>query len=316
VILRRKMLETKHPSTLASLFRKLVVAVSALMLINPARSIASDNILAVGDRAISPLPIEVPLNDLGDLNFRTKAEIFSWRTQILYRSPGLISSPYAPLPEIFDRIEDGRPWWGVKGAFVWGAGQRSIEGLAEESRFVLNPFLLVGANPNPALMWDQKTITDADLADNTFPYVWMPKSLTWNPAQSLVQVVYDITAFNQELEKRKAKLTVSPDTVNRFGLIAYNARDFGYKFIHLDVDKSKNITADAPFKEPVQIAQMIHCGGTCQYPGGCNNMSPAMPQIDYFRFSALPAHAHISLWREQPKSAQDKPDLTYYLDLQ
>jgi hypothetical protein len=309
------MLATNHYSILALRLRNFVVSVSALMLMAPVRSLAFTNILAVGDRAIASQPIEVPINDLGDLNFRTKAEIFNWRSQNLYRSPGLLSSPYTPTPEIFEQIEDGRPWWGVKGTFVWGPGQRIIEGLAEESRFVLNPLLLVGANPNSAQMWDGQQITDADLADYTFPYVWLPKSLKWYPAQTLVQVVYDVTGFNRELEKRKSKLKVSPDTVNRFGLIAYNARDFGYNFIHLDVDKSINVTADAPLKEPVQIVQMIHCGGSGQYPGGCNNMSPAMPQIDYFRFSGLPARAHISLWHDQPKSAQDKPDLTYYLDL-
>jgi len=294
---------------------KFAVSLSALLCFSPSRALASTNSLAVGDRAISSQPIDVALNPLGDLNFRTKAEIYNWRAQILSKSAGLLASAYTPLPEIFERIEDGRPWWGVKGSFVWGAGQRSIEGLAEESRFVLNPLLLVGANPNTALMWDDKAITDADLADYSFPFVWLPQTLRWYPPQALVQVIYDVTAFNKDLETRKPKLKVSPDTVNRFGLIAYNARDFGYNYIYLHVDKSINITADEPNKEPVQIVQMIHCGGSCQYPGGCNNMSPAMPKIDYFRFSALPARAHISLWHDRPKTVEDKPDLTYFLDL-
>jgi hypothetical protein len=294
---------------------KMAVSLSALLCLFPSRALASANTLAVGDKATASAPIDVAINPLGDLNFRTKAEIFNWRAQILSKSPELLLSAYTPTPEIFERIEDGRPWWGVKGAFVWGAGQRSIEGLSEESRFVLNPLLLVGANPNTALMWDGKTISDKDLADNAFPYVWLPQTLRWYPPQALVEVVYDITAFNKELEARKAKLKTSPDTVNRFGLIAYNARDFGYNYIFLHLDKSINVTADEPNKEPVQIVQMIHCGGSCQYPGGCNNMSPAMPKIDYFRFSALPARAHITLWRDRPKTVEDKPDLTYFLDL-
>jgi hypothetical protein len=303
-------------NSLARLIRaKLAVSLSALLCLTPSRALASLNALALGDRAITSQPIDVPISPLGDLNFRTKAEIYNWRAQILNRSPGLLSSAYTPLAEIFERIEDGRPWWGVKGTFIWGPGQRSIEGLAEESRFVLNPLLLVGANPNTAFMWNEKTITDEDLADYSFPYVWLPQTLRWYPPQSLVQVVYDVTAFNKDLEARKAKLKVSPDTVNRFGLIAYNARDFGYNYIYLHVDKSINITADEANKEPVQIIQMIHCGGSCGYPGGCNNMSPAMPKIDYFRFSALPARAHISLWRERPKSVDDQPDLTVFLDL-
>jgi hypothetical protein len=304
-----------RPFTWAPKIRNFALSFSALLVLFSPRALAGVNTLATGDRAITNQPVEVPIHELGDLNFRTKNEIFAWRSQNLYRSPALLSSPYTPSPEIFGQIEDGRPWWGVKGAFVWGAGQRSIEGLAEESRFVLNPLLLVGANPNTALMWDQQSMSDADLADFAFPFVWLPKSLKWYPAQALAQVVYDVTAFNAELKKRKSKLKVSPDTVNRFGLIAYNARDFGYNFIYLDVAKSINISADTPNSDSVRIVQMIHCGGTCHYPGGCNNMSPAMPKIDYFRFSGLPARAHISLWREQPKTVQDKPDLTYFLDL-
>ncbi len=293
---------------------RLVISLCALLFLVPLRGLAYGNILAIGDRAIASEPIEVPINSLGDLNFKSRADILAWRTQNLYRSPGLLSGPYSPTPEIFDQIEDNRPWWGVQGAFVWGAGQRSIEGLAEESRFILNPLLLVGANPNCALIWNQDAITQEDLTDLSFPFCWLAKSLKWYPNQSLVQVSYDVTAFNKELEARKSKLTAAPSEVNRFGLIAYNARDFGFNYIYLDTKKSLNITADESNSDPVQIVQMIHCGGSCQYPGGCNNMSPAMPAIDYFRFSALPARAQICLWHNRPRNVDEKPDLTCLVD--
>jgi hypothetical protein len=284
------------------------------MFLAQLRGFAYGNVLAIGDRAMSAEPIEVPINPLGDLNFKSRADILAWRTQYLYKSPALLSGPYSPLPEIFDQIEDNRPWWGVHGAFVWGAGQKSIEGPAEESRFILNPLLLVGANPNSAEIWNQEAITQEDLADPSFPFCWLAKSLKWYPNQALVQATYDVTAFNKDLEARKSKLTASPSDVNRFGLIAYNARDFGFNYIYLDTKKSINVTADESNNDPVQIVQMIHCGGTCQYPGGCNNMSPAMPAIDYFRFSELPARANIRLWRNRPGSTDEKPDLTYLLD--
>jgi len=279
------------------------------------KTTAEPNVLAIGDRAINSAPVDIPINDPGDLNFKTREEILNWRIQNLYKSPGLLSGEYVPNPAVFSQVVDGKPWWGMQGTFIWGVGKRSIEGLSEESRFVLNPLLLVGANPNCVNLWKPDQITPIDMSDPTFPYCWLPKSLRWYPDQSLVQVVYDVTEFNQRLEIRKDKLIAAPSDVNRFGLIAYNARDFGFDYLYLNTAKSINVTQDKPVSKAVQIQQMIHCGGSCGYPGGCNNMSPAMPDIDYFRFSALPARAHIDLWKQKPNSVNDKPDLIYYLDL-
>jgi len=63
------------------------------------------------------------------------------------------------------------------------------------------------------------------------------------------------------------------------------------------------------------IKQMIHCGNSCQYAGGCNNMSPAQPDIDEFDCSQLPARANIRLWKGAPLTKDSKPDLTVFIDL-
>jgi hypothetical protein len=276
---------------------------------------ASDNVLATGDRAQDSEPKEIVINPPQELNFKTREEILNLRFQILESSPALLSGPYSAKPEIFSQVVDGKPWWGLRGTFVWGKGQKSIEGAAEESRFILNPLLLVGANPNSAQIWKTDQLGERDFADPEFPYCWLPKSLKWYPKESLAQVTYDVSSYNKKLSDYKDKLSVAPDAVNRFGLIAYNARDFGYNWISLDLDKSINITADKPEKEPVLIKQMIHCGGSCGFNGGCNNMSPAMPEIDYFRFKGLPARARILLWHDKPQSVNDRPDLIWLIDL-
>ena len=203
----------------------------------------------------------------------------------------------------------------MQGTFVWGAGQRSIEGAAEESRFLLNPFLLVGANSGTALIWDKDKIQESDLKDKSFPYCWLPESLKFYPSDSLVQVTYDVTAFNKELSNRKDKLTAPVEHTIKFGLIAYNARDFGFNYIYLDPLKSMNITPKRKTDRPTLIQQMIHCGNGCQYPGGCNNMSPAQPDIDEFDCSRLPARANIRLWKARPLSKDFTPDLTIFMDL-
>jgi hypothetical protein len=275
----------------------------------------SSNQLAVGTPEDPAGPIDIALSPPGSLNFKSKAEILKIRSQAVSRFRNLLRKPYKPTMAIFDQIEDHRPWWGMQGTFIWGAGSRSIEGEAEESRFLLNPFLLVGANSGTALIWNKDKITEADLHDEAFPYCWLPESLHFYPVDSLVQATYNITSFNKELTKRKDKLTASVDGTMKFGLIAYNARDLGFNFIYLDPTKSMNITSKHKSNRPTLIIQMIHRGGSCQYPGGCNNMSPAQPEIDEFDCSKLPARAHISLWKDPPISKDSKPDLTYFIDL-
>jgi hypothetical protein len=275
----------------------------------------SSNSLALGGTDDRQGPVDIPINPPGNLSFKSKAEILAARSKLVERCPALLRKPYTPMGAIYDPIEDHRPWWGMQGTFIWGAGKRSIEGVAEESRFLLNPYLLVGANSGTALVWNKDKIDDADLKDSSFPYCWLPDSLHFYPDQALVQTTYNITAFNKELSDRQEKLTVKLTETMKFGLIAYNARDFGYNFIYLDPAKSMNITAKIKTDRPTLIRQMIHCGTSCQYPGGCNNMSPAQPGIDEFDCSELPARANIRLWKEPPLSIESKPDLTVFIDL-
>ncbi len=286
------------------------VALIVSFLFSYLPALATNN-LAIGN-ANSPA-VNIPLNEPGDLNYRTKSDILSARVKLVERFPGLLASPYTPS-NIFDAIEDNRPWWGMHGAFIWGPGQRSIEGAAEESRFLMNPYLLVGANSGTCLIWDTDKITDFDLNDRSFPYCWLPQSLYFYPAQGLMQATYNVSNFNQQLANHGGLLTVPVSDTIKFGLIAYNAADFGYKYIYLDLSKSLNITAPMKIDRPVLIKQIIHCGGTCQIPGGCNNMSPAQPEIDEFHCTALPARANIRLWKEQPANKDIRPDLSVYLD--
>lgn len=280
--------------------------------------IAQANTLANQFKGQPDKRIVVPINQPANLNFLSAAQVLAKRKQYVQQENKLLSKEYQPSPEIFQHIEDGRPWWGMYGTYIWGSGKRSIEGPAEESRFLLNPFLLVGANPGTALIWKPDKITDNDLKDPNFPLCWLPNSLVWYPSQALAEAVYPVSRFNQELQRRSNQLRFDPRFIklNLFGLIAYNASDFGFHYIYLDTNKSINIVNLNSCTEPVLIKQLIHCGNTSKYPGGCNNMSPAMPEIDRFGFTALPARACVYLWQTKPSSISQKPDFTFYLDFQ
>src|SRR5574341_1889482 len=78
-----------------------------------------------------------------------------------------------------------------------------------------------------------------------------------------------------------------------FDLIAFNARDFNLNYLYVAYDQSQNLyKPDAP-TEAFQINPFLHRGGSCGYPGRCNNMSPDTPTISQIEITGLPARAII-----------------------
>lgn len=275
---------------------------------------ANANELALGDRARATTPVEIPLTGFTGLNYLSKYQILATRAHHVNKNTELLLKPSVPTDDVFGQIEDSKPWWGTNGAFVFGSGSRAIEGPAEESRFLLNPFLLVGLSPFSAEIWDTQRITDADLARPDFPYCWLPKVLRWHPKEKVVQVLYDVSAFNQALEYWQPKIKDREPTTE-FGLVAYNARDFGYNFIYVPTNECENIINDNDPKRPVRVVQFIHLGDSAGYPGGCNNMSPAQKEIDHLKFKQLPASLKVNLYKQDPGSASRQADLTVLIEL-
>jgi hypothetical protein len=275
-----------------------------------------ENKLAVGKAAKVNGEISVPTRWADEYNYHTRAEILDLRKRYVAEVPTLLAAPYVPLAPIFQAIEDRKPWWGLAGRSVWGRGQRSIEGLAEESRFMSNPYLLAGADPASANIWNKDKITADDLANPDFPYAWHIKSLHWRPQESMAEVIYLVSEFNDHMNDFREKL-LEQSIVPAFNIAAYNARDFGYNYIWLDEKSSQNIVnVNHPAPEAAQIVQMIHCGGTCGYVGNCNNMSPHMKSIDCIKYTSLPARAKVLLWKEKPGSITQTPDFIFYITLE
>lgn len=234
------------------------------------------------------------------------------RQQAVSRSAQLLRTPYDPHDKVFDQIEDNKPWWGMAGEAVYGRGMDSIKGLSEESRFVLNPFMLVACNPATLGIWNRSLLTERELNDPRFPFYWMPESLRYSPRSQSAELTYNISNYLRDVMSRKA-LAADASQLRQFSLVAYNARDMGYQYIYLDTRRSTAVENDNHPNEPTFISQFIHCGGTCGYPGNCNNMSPFIREIDRCRLNKLPARAVIYLWKEQPESIGSKPDFTYII---
>jgi hypothetical protein len=290
-----------------------VVATIAITSCSNGQMRAHANELALGKDATAEAPISVPVNGLGNFNKKTRAEIIQMRTENLMKTPQLLKGEYKPDEGVFSAILDYRPWWGAAGAAVFGAGERSILGPAEESRFVLNPMILVGVNSATAQIWREDKITEEDINNYDFPYFWVPESVEFDAKNARATVVYNVTDYhNRILDTNKLE---RPVITPKFSLVAYNARDFGYEYIYPDLKASTNITNEHDTGQPVRITQMIHCGGTCGYPGGCNNMSPYTAGIDRMAFTQLPAKLVVYLWKRYPSSVQQTPDFTMTIDL-
>ncbi|MDR3612268.1 MAG: hypothetical protein P4L53_01805 [Candidatus Obscuribacterales bacterium] len=291
----------------------LIIFAVGLCGLQPAQA-EPENVLNIGSKA-SAGEINVPLHPVENYNFKPKAEIFDQRKKYVEMSPELVPGPYKPNDAVFGAVEDKRPWWGLQGSAVYGAGEKSIEGPAEESRFIANPLLLVGADAASANNFQKNLVTPSDLNDPDFPYTWKPLSLTWWANRSCARVIYNVSKFNDDLYRFRTKL-VKPLIYPAFSLVAYNARDFGFNYIWLAPEKSINVENYAkPAAEAVRINQMLHCGGTCGYPGGCNNMSPRNIAIDRIKYSKLPARAYVKLWRAKPTKVTDDADMVFLIDL-
>ncbi|MBY0550890.1 MAG: hypothetical protein K2W95_26665 [Candidatus Obscuribacterales bacterium] len=267
--------------------------------------------LSVGTNATAKGEINLSLVRAISLNGRTRVEIISARRKAVAKYP-LFSGTYSPSEPVFGLVEDKKPWWGYYGMYVYRQGLKSPLGPSKESRFIFNPYLLVAADPTVIGLINPKKVTPEILKTPDFPFVWEPKNLRWWPEQARAEVTYDVSGFQKQVAKFKQYLKEGDYFINKFSLIAYNARDLGFNYIYPDIARSNNVENRYAEKTPIKIAQMIHCGGSCGFPGGCNNMSPLMPELDFMRLTDKPpATLVISLWRDQPRSVTAKPDFTY-----
>jgi hypothetical protein len=274
------------------------------------------NALFTGTIKLPAESFTIPINPPASLSGLTRAQVYKLREDAVLQHNELVFGKYRPYDGVFGRIEDGKPWWGIVGQFYRGPGSRSPEGPSEESRFILNPFLLVAPEffglsfyDGGHLQWSGQ-VTAQDLARESFPFVCKPQDLKWFPREASAQVTYDVSKHIEQLNRYTSK----PLSINdlKFGLTAYNARDLGFNYLAISEDKTENVINEhGVLKAPVELRQFIHCGGSCGYPGGCNNMSPNVFETDDLKITRLPAQLQLYLWRGQPQSSQDVPDMTF-----
>ena len=257
--------------------------------------------LLVGAIAQAKQEISIPIQALAEFDFKTKQSILELRTALVLQYPELIGEEYEPSEVAFGQIVDGLPWWGMHGIYFYGPGKRSIEGMSEESRFLLNPYLLVGVLEDRA--WINRLVPE-----NFEQYFPQPISLEYQPAESIAIAHYNVSGFFNHLKQHAYPQHQS----SRVSLVAYNARDFGYNFLYIDPAQSNGLDTEGRTKEPVPIYHYIHQGGSCRYPKGCNNGSPYQPGM-IVRVLQLPAKMHIKLWKQRPVELTAEADMNFVI---
>lgn len=247
--------------------------------------------------------ISVEIQPMAELDFKTKSEIYEMRRNAVRRYPALYDEPYEPDETVFSKIEDKKPWWGILGLCYYSSGEQSIAGPSEESRFILNPFLLVGLDEGNAYR-----INNPDLKPKAIYPV--PENLVWREDRSYARVKYDICAFSMDAYGYLTKW----DKEHTFLLVAYNARDLGFKYMHVIEKRSRNILSFDTATEALFIPYLLHCGSSCGYTGGCNNMSPNAPQF-MIKVLELPASVYIKLWKTKPRHLRQAADMVFVIDM-
>ncbi len=270
------------------------------------------NQLSLGKESKVPGTIMIPVVSFSSLNGITIEDLYKKRSEAVFKYKQLLSDTYEPSDSIFGSCESKKPWWGTWGMYVYRQGQRAIVGPSKESIYLFNPFRLVSAEQHSVGLWDPRSLSDADLRDPKFPFVWESGPVLFNPKLRTAQVWYNVSKFNNQLLEYQKNMRVHLTSINGFSLIAYNARDFGLNYIYMDPIKSINMRRWRA--QAVPITQFLHCGGSCGYPGGCNNMSPFIEELDKNSFRKLPARAYLKLWSIEPETVSNPPDFTYIID--
>jgi hypothetical protein len=265
------------------------------------RHAASDYLrLKIRSAAVGETTTTIALHALEDYDGWTREQIYALRRARVGLYPSLVAGDYQPTEAVFGLIEDGRPWWGTNGQFCLGRGETSIEGPSEESRFIGNPFLLLGVDEGKGFN------TTNPGCRPVYPEV---VSLQWNASAATATATYDYTSFLRG--KAEVGLTKYLDCLD---LESYNARDMGFAFARLDVPASVNIAPCPGSDAVILLRRFLHKGGSCRYPGGCNNGSPDSPGLR-FRVESVPARVVCRLWGAHPASAEDAPDFTFTIAL-
>ena len=247
------------------------------------------------------------VNQPMEYNYLTKQEIYDIRKRYVERSI-FASEDYEPNEEVFGQIVDKKPWYGSSACNILnykGDYHENIEGLSKVSAQVNNPNALVGVILIIRPWADENNEEFCNGEYNKF----LPVSLSYNEKENLILAKYRVSnKFPKHRAYIKGKKYGYP-----LKLSGLNARDFGYKYVY--ASETNNIRMMYPEKLSViddvrMFKDFIHLGTSCNYAGGCNNISPMQDDLT-FLITDLPAEINLKLWKKSPLNKRLNADFNY-----
>ena len=230
--------------------------------------------------------VSFPINTPREYDFKNRKEIFSVRKKMLKKYPIFFSGEYEANGPVFAKVEDGKAWWGLQGIECKGPGNNSIDGFSEESRFIDNPFLLIGIDQAAAV----NKGSNARCSGN-YP---KPSNLKLDTEKREFYVVYSMVSAKTE-----------------YVFAPLNAADFGARYGYADdVNGIEFSNGENISKDVYQFKNFVHVDNSCGYPGGCNNGSPLQSEL-LFRVPKRKGSIHFKLWKKEPSSKDDPADMTF-----
>ena len=296
-------------------FAAILVALTLVWIARARPAAESHNALLLGSAAPAgtlTIPIARPMA----LSGLSTTEIIGTRSNLLAGQPVQLARPYHPSPAVFGGLRDGLGWMSLEALFITGPGPKADEGLAAESRNLLNPLLLLGAEFWGLSIWDKKhlvwNMTDVDRAGaDTVPLYPRVKLLKYSPQARLVQATWGVTSFLEQVKPFLAA-PLSVDHVD-FGVVGYNARDLGFSWVALRLEESQQVINPEQPAAPVRINDSLgDRGDLCGTSRGCNHSNMLLLEFDSLRVTALPAKAVFWLWGEEPVGEKaGEPELRF-----
>lgn len=242
------------------------------------------------------------VNPPQEYNYMTKKAIYSIRKK--YVASSVFSRPnYEPNEDVFGQIEDGKPWWGLEN-YACHKGDNSY-GVSAVSRFLNNPNLLVA----PMMIYGYTGTQGREHFCSADYTKYIPKEVYYSSINKMIFAKYNL---HREVIDNP-ELFGGMNSPYFLSIIGMNARDFGYSYISISYLQNISMLEQNNAKFNIyQLRDFIHVGGSCGIGGGCNNISPHQPELDFF-IKDLPAVMEIKLWKTEPRNADAPADFTYQI---
>ena len=248
---------------------------------------------------------DIKINPLQEYNYKTKKEIFDIRKK--YVKESLFYTPdYEPSEEIFGQIVDGKPWWGLEHV-ICSNSKDNTSGISNLSKYINNPNMLIVVGQ--AYTFHKKS--DMNWFCNSEFAKYIPYEMKYDANEKMITAKYKMSRYLVDNAKYYAGRRDSRYYIMIQGL---NAKDFGYRY-GLIYNLSNITMRNHPnaAEDYYEFADYIHLGGSCGAEGGCNNISPQQPALE-FHFDNLPAEFFVSLRKTRPEKFYDKEsDFKYHI---